>query len=81
MNELDLMEKIKNHAQELPKVRSVTDVYVRVMALIANKLTQDELEAVIALGALVDDRSSRMIPVLRWEQIEEMDLGRGRPVV
>lgn len=79
MNEKDLMDKIQAHADELPKVRNVTDVYVKVMARVVDKLTPDELDAVIALGALVEDRSTRMIPVLRWDQIGEM--GAGRPIV
>lgn len=79
MDEKALMDKIMAYAGELPKVRNVTDVYVRVMATMAEKMTSDELDAVIALGALVDDRSARMIPVLRWDQIERMDVGR--PIV
>lgn len=79
MNEKDLMDKIQAHADELPKVRNVTDVYVSVMSRVVERLTPDELKAVIALGALVDDRTSRMIPVLRWDQIG--DMGPGRRIV
>lgn len=79
MSEDELMDKILAYSSELPKVRNVTDVYVRVMAQMIDKMAPDELEAVIALGALVEDRSSRMIPLLRWDQIEEM--GEGRPIV
>lgn len=72
MEPKELLTKIEAHKQDLPKVRCVTDVYAAVLAPLADRLTQEELDAVIALGALVHCRSSRMVPVLTWGQVGKL---------
>lgn len=75
----ELPSKIEAHKQDLPKVRCVTDVYAAVLAPPADRLTQEELDSIIALGALVHYRSTRMVPVLTWEQVGKLP-GQGWPV-
>lgn len=79
MDPKELLTKIEAHKQDLPKVRCVTDVYAAVLAPLADRLTQEELDAVIALGALVHYRSSRMVPVLTWDQVGKLPC-QGWPV-
>lgn len=79
MDQKELLAKIEAHKQDLPKVRCVTDVYAAVLAPLVDKLNQEEMDAVIALGALVHYRSSRMVPVLTWDQVGKLP-GKGWPV-
>jgi hypothetical protein len=80
MDATELMARINGHDGGLPKVRSVAEVYAAVLAPVTARLSQEELAAVIALGALVKARSSRLIPVLTWEQAGKIP-DQGRPIL
>lgn len=79
MDAKEMMDRIEKHEGELPRVRSVTEVYAAMVATLAGRLTPQEVDDMVALGALIRERSSRLIPVLKLDQIEEY-LGRGRPI-
>lgn len=79
MDAKELMDRISQHQGELPRVRSVTEVYAEIVAAFAARLTPQEVNDMVALGALISKRSSRLVPVLKLDQIEEY-LGQGRPI-
>lgn len=80
MDGTQLIEKIKEYNGPLPKPRFVIDVYAEVVAKLSPKLTPEEMEDLVALGALVRRRSTQLVPVLHWDDIPQV-LGPGRAVV
>lgn len=81
MDAKELLGQIEAYEGDLPKVRYVPDVYAAVLAQLAPKLTPEELEDVVALGALVKKRCSVMVPVYTLDTIPDHILKGGRPVV
>lgn len=80
MDAKQLIERIESYNGELPRTRFVSDVYAETVAKISAKLSQDEIEDLVALGALVMKRSTQLVPVLQWDGITEELIG-GRPIV
>lgn len=72
MNAKDLLDGIDGYKDQLPKVRSVVHAYAQVLAPLADRLTEEELKQIIALGALINARSSQLVPVLTWKQAGEL---------
>lgn len=79
MNASELMAGIDAYNQKLPKVRSVAHAYTEVLARLSDRLSNDELEEIIALGALVKARSSQLVPVLTWAQAGALP-AQGKPI-
>jgi len=75
----ELMARIEGHDNQLPRVRSVAQAYAEVLAPIASRLSDEELEQIVALGALVKARSSHLVPVLTWKQAGELP-AQGKPI-
>lgn len=80
MDATQLIEMIKEHNGPLPKPRFVIDVYAEVVAKLSPKLTPEEIEDLVALGALIRRRSTQLVPVLNWDEIPHV-LGAGKAVV
>lgn len=80
MEAKQLIEMIKEHNGPLPKPRFVIDVYAEVVARLSPRLTPQDIEDLVALGALVRRRSTQLVPVLEWDEIPHV-LGQGHPVV
>lgn len=81
MDAKELTDMINNHKGELPRPRFVVSVFAEVVAKLAPRLTQEELGELVALGALVQKRSSQLVPVYRLDDMPGGDVGRGWPVV
>lgn len=79
MDAKELLERIEKYSDELPRVRYVPNAYALVLAGISHKLTPEELDDVVSLGALVKNRATVLVPVLRWEEIDS-HLAKGRAV-
>lgn len=81
MDAKQIYEQMTAEGVKVPKVRNVGEFYADCLARIVEKLTEEELSAFIQLGVLVDQRSSRLIPVLNAAQVAEMfPLDGGRPI-
>jgi len=79
MDAKELMDRINKHDGKLPVVQNVTEVYAAMVASFAARLTPQEVDDMVKLGALISDRSSRLVPVLKLDQVSEY-LARGRQV-
>lgn len=79
MNAKDLLAGIDGYKDQLPKVRSVAHAYAEVLAPFVDRFNDEELERIIALGALIKARSSQLVPVLTWKQAGELP-AQGKPI-
>lgn len=81
MDAKELLGQIDAYTGPLPRARSVTDVYAAVVANLADSLSPEQLADMVALGALVKDRSTVLVPVYRIDQIPDHIMGQGRAIV
>ena len=72
----ELLEQMNNPDIEIPKVQHVEAVYAAHLADIEGRLTPDELQSFIKLGALIRHRSTLLVPVLRLDMPETWPGGR-----
>ena len=72
----ELLEQIKDPSIQIPKVPHVEDVFAAKLAEIEGRLTPEELRSFIELGALIWDRSTLLIPVIRANMPETWSSGR-----
>ena len=70
MNGKELFERINDPGIEVPKIRDVSAAFAQVMGDLMDRFTPEEQAEIIRLGALVKKRSSRLIPVIEWEDID-----------
>ncbi len=75
----ELLEQMKDPSIQIPKVPHVEDVFAAKLAEIEGRLTPEELRSFIELGALIWDRSTLLIPVLRLDRPDTWP--SGRPIV
>lgn len=80
MDAKELLEQIEAFEGELPKVRYVPEVYAAMLAQLASKLSEDELKDMVALGAQIKNRCSRLIPVYKLGNLPDHILKGGRPI-
>ena len=72
----ELLEQMSDPDIKIPKVKRVEAVYAAHLAEIEARLTPDELQRFIELGALIRDRSTLLIPVLRLDRPDTWPSGR-----
>ena len=72
----ELLELMSDPAIDIPKAKRVEAVYADHLAGIESRLTPDELQRFIELGALIRDRSTLLIPVIRANMPETWPGGR-----
>lgn len=58
------------HRTEVPAVRDVSAAFAQVMTGLMDRLTPAEQGEIVRLGALVKRRSSRLVPMLGWGEID-----------
>lgn len=78
-----LLERMTDKAAKVPLVRDVTAAYAARLASIAHKLSQEELEGMVQMGVVINDRTTVLVPVLRADQIDTWLAAEGvvpRPV-
>lgn len=78
MDPKELIERINSYEGTLPRPRFVVPAYAEVVARLSPKLEQEDVDELVALGALIKQRSSQLVPVLG--EISE-SLGQGRAVI
>lgn len=77
MEAAEVINRINGYAGEIPKPRFVIDVYAEVVSRLSPALTPDQVEELVALGALVKRRSSQLVPVFNFEQVSDLAAGKG----
>lgn len=80
MDAKELIERIESYEGKLPRPRFVIGAYAEVIAKLVARVTPEELDDLVALGALVKARSSQLVPLYKWDEIPEELLNR-RPIV
>lgn len=83
MDAKELLGQIEAFEGEMPKVRYVPEVYaakLAQLAQLASKLSEDELKDMVALGALIKQRCSRLIPVYKLDNLPDHIRKGGRPI-
>lgn len=73
---MQIAELIENYQDKLPTPRFVTDVYIQAVARLAERITAQELEEFVALGALIKERSTMYIPACQWHDDPQCSRGR-----
>lgn len=76
MDAKELIERIEGYQGDVPTPRFVTSQYAEVIAKLADRVTPDEMDQLIALGALVKKRSSQRVPVYNLDTIPDEILNR-----
>lgn len=72
----ELLEQMNSPEIDIPKAKHVEAVYAAHLAEIEDRLSADELQRFIKLGALIRDRSTLLIPVIRANMPETWPGGR-----
>lgn len=72
MSAKELMNEINGYTNQLPVVRNVAEAYAEVLAPLISRLSSEEVAQIVALGALIQARSTRLVPVLTWEQAGQL---------
>ncbi len=67
----EIFAKMRATDLELPKIRDVGIAYATWLSKVFDLLPQEHQQNAILLGAVVNTRSSRLIPVLKADQIED----------
>ncbi|CAM4401270.1 hypothetical protein COAQ111491_21990 [Comamonas aquatilis] len=80
MDAKELLDQIEAYQGKHPRVRYVPEVYAAMVAKMADNLTAEQLEDMVALGALIKNRCSVLVPVYKFDQIPDHILGQGRAV-
>jgi len=70
MTKEELFARMSDPEMEIPRVRDVGLVYAALLAKAYEHLPDQLREDAIMLGAVVNSRSSRLIPVLKEEDID-----------
>ena len=65
-----LLERMNDKTAKVPLVRDVTAAYAARLASIAHKLSQEELEGMVQIGVVINDRTTVLVPVLRPDQVD-----------
>ncbi|WP_315128054.1 hypothetical protein [Comamonas antarctica] len=79
METIELTGRIDSYQGILPKPRFVAEAYAEVIAKLSDRVTSAEMDELVALGALVKERSSQLVPFYEWNEIPIELLG-GRPI-
>lgn len=66
-----LIAAMRNEEAPVPFIPDVTLAYAHQVDAIAHKLTEKELASMVLLGTLINRRASRLVPVLREDQIDD----------
>lgn len=65
-----LVARMRDDKVEVPLVRDVAVAYAHQVDAIAHKLTEKELASMVLLGVVINRRASRLVPVLRPDQVD-----------
>ena len=71
MDAKTLIELMRDPSGDLPLVCDVAAAYAVQVAGIADRLTPEELQSMIELGKVIHRRSTRLVPVLKDDQIDD----------
>lgn len=66
-----LVARMRDDKVEVPFVRDVALAFAHQVDAIAHKLTPEELASMVLLGVVINRRASRLVPVLREDQVDD----------
>lgn len=66
----ELFDRINDPSIEVPNIRDVSAAFAQVLGDLMEGFSPEQQAEIIRLGALVKKRSSRLIPVIEWEDID-----------